>query len=105
MIGACHSTIVAEDAERIVDELADPLGALADTTRVVTGAQGFLGSYFVEVGAALNDRRSQPRCRVLAVDNFRTGIRGRLAHLEGRPDVVLLDGDASKPLALDGSAD
>ncbi len=105
MVGACHTSIVAEDAEAVVDDVEACLRALAGSTLLVTGARGFLCSYFVETIAALNDRGLDPPCRVVAADNLRTGTSERLAHLAGRRDVVFVDADVSKPLDLGTSVD
>ena len=65
---------------------------------VLTGAAGFIGSHLAErlLGEGLE---------VLGVDNFLTGKRRNLAHLEGRPGFSLLEHDVSKPLYLDGAVD
>ena len=96
---------MAEDVERIVDELWTPLQGLAGSTVVVTGARGFLCSYFVDTLAALNDRGLNPPCHVIAIDNLKAGDNQRLAHLNGRSDIESLDRDVSKPVQLDRRVD
>lgn len=98
-------SIIAEDVEAILEELRGPLQALRSATLLVTGASGFLCSYFVDCVAALNDRGLIPACRVLAVDNLRTGLSARLAHLAGRKDVAILQHDASQPFPSDENID
>src|SRR5713101_2832205 len=105
MTGACHTSVVAQDTEGVLDDLEASLKILAGSTLLVTGARGFLCSYFVETVAALNDRGLDPPCRLLAADNLRTGTNERLEHLAGRRDVVFLDADVSQPLELDRKVD
>ena len=97
--------IIAEDVNRIVDDLGPELNALAGTTFLITGANGFLCSYLVDVALAWNDRKKGAPCKVIALDNMLTGLPARLAHHRGRSDIEFLKHDISKPLTLDGPAD
>jgi dTDP-glucose 4,6-dehydratase/UDP-glucuronate decarboxylase len=90
------TSIIREDAEQIVDDLSGPMTALKGTTMLVTGASGFLCSHFLETIAAFNES-ARPGCRVLAVDNFRTGLPERLSWIQGRRDMELRQCDASQP--------
>lgn len=105
MSKARSTSIIAEDIEGILLELREPLQALRGATLLVTGAGGFLCSYFVETVAALNETGLQPPCRVLAVDNLRTGVSRRFAHLQGRKEFHFLRHDVSLPLDLDQRVD
>jgi dTDP-glucose 4,6-dehydratase len=62
---------------------------------VVTGGAGFVGSWTCE-------RLLDLGAEVVCVDNFLTGSRENLAHLEGRPGFEVLDADVSAGLAVDG---
>lgn len=95
-----RSSIVAEDARAILDDLGSATDQLAGTTLLVTGGSGFLCSYFVETVAELNDTGKGPRCRVVVVDNLRTGAASRLAGLAGRDDIRFVQHDVSAPLDL-----
>ncbi|HMC97043.1 MAG TPA: NAD-dependent epimerase/dehydratase family protein, partial [Flavobacteriales bacterium] len=55
-------------------------------TILVTGGSGFIGSHVCD--ALLGSGRA-----VRCLDNFATSKRGNLAHLEGRPDFAVLEGD------------
>ncbi len=98
-------SVIAEDVERILQDLPDPARTLAGTTVLITGGAGFLCSYLVETLAALNDRGSAAPCRVLALDNLLTGVPRRLAHLAGRSDVVFLEHDVTRPFPVEGRID
>ena len=64
----------------------------------ITGAAGFLGSHLV-------DRFLAEGCEVVAVDNFITGSRGNLAHLEGHRRFRLIEHDISRPLYVNRKLD
>jgi dTDP-glucose 4,6-dehydratase len=68
------------------------------TRAVVSGAAGFIGSH-------LCDRLVERGCDVLGVDNFVTGVRTNVEHLEGNGKFRLLEHDVSLPLLLDGPVD
>ncbi len=80
----------------ICQDPAIPLHKLNGTTLLVTGASGFLCSHFLEMAAVFNQTHS-PGCRVLALDNFASGLPERLAWLKGRADIELIKFDASQP--------
>jgi dTDP-glucose 4,6-dehydratase len=62
---------------------------------VITGAAGFLGSH-------LTDRFLADGYEVVGVDNFITGTRANLAHIEDDPRFDLITHDVSKPLFFHG---
>jgi len=68
------------------------------TTALVTGGAGFLGSH-------LCDKLLQNGHRVICVDNFITGQRANIAHLEGRDDFHVLQHDVTKSFHLDEDVD
>lgn len=58
---------------------------------LVTGAAGFLGSH-------LCDRLRGDGIEVLGLDNFYTGRRANIVHLEGDPDFSFVEHDVTRPL-------
>jgi dTDP-glucose 4,6-dehydratase len=62
---------------------------------VVSGGAGFIGSHLCE---ALLDHGM----RVLALDNFITGSRNNLAHLEGHPDFEFKQADVNQGIFFGG---
>lgn len=64
------------------------LESLRDSLCLVTGGSGFIGSHIVD---ALRVRGA----RVRVLDNFSTGSRGNLRHLQTDADVEVIEGDAS----------
>jgi dTDP-glucose 4,6-dehydratase len=65
---------------------------------VVTGGAGFVGSWVCE-------RLLDGGVEVVCVDNFATGSRDNLAHLEGHRGLTLVEADVTRGLAVDGDVD
>jgi dTDP-glucose 4,6-dehydratase len=65
---------------------------------VVSGAAGFIGSHFCDLLLARGHT-------AVALDNFLTGSRCNLRHLEGEPAFRLLEQDITKPFSIDGPVD
>ena len=65
---------------------------------LITGAAGFLGSHLV-------DRFLADGCEVIGVDNFVTGSRMNLDHLEREPRFDLIEHDISRPLSVEPKVD
>jgi dTDP-glucose 4,6-dehydratase/UDP-glucuronate decarboxylase len=95
---ARFSRVVREDAEQIVKLLQPQLRRLAGTTLLVTGGSGFLCSYFFDTIATFNDTAGGRPCRMLCVDNLKSGLAQRLAHLFHRGDFRFIEHDISRPL-------
>jgi UDP-glucuronate decarboxylase len=95
------SAIVHEDVDDICARARPALRALAGKTILVAGGAGFLPSYVVDALVRANDTVQDEPCRVLCVDNVVTGAWTRLAHLEGRRDVVVRTHDLTERLVLD----
>jgi dTDP-glucose 4,6-dehydratase/UDP-glucuronate decarboxylase len=96
--------IITEDLDRIVERARPALEQMAGTTLLVTGAAGFLPSYFVDAVARFNEGAAEP-CRILCLDNFISGVATRLSHLEGRPDVSMVVADVSAGVEVDEPVD
>lgn len=65
---------------------------------LITGAAGFLGSHLV-------DRFLADGCEVVGVDNFVTGSRDNLEHLEREPRFDLVEHDISRPFFVEPKVD
>ena len=80
------------------DDMAEPAGSAINNPiakRVlVTGGAGFLGSHLCE-------RLLDAGHEVLSVDNYYTGRRSNLAHLEDRPNFELVRHDVTFPLYVE----
>ncbi|HET9514476.1 MAG TPA: GDP-mannose 4,6-dehydratase, partial [Gemmatimonadales bacterium] len=65
---------------------------------LITGAAGFLGSHLV-------DRWLADGAEVVGIDNFATGSRDNLSHLEPEPRFRLLERDVVEPFDVEGPLD
>ena len=65
---------------------------------LLTGAAGFLGSH-------LTDRLLAEGHRVIGLDNFVTGDRANLKHLQGNPNFRLMEQDVSGFIQVDEPLD
>jgi len=99
------SSVVHEDARAVVRDLGQALKPLAGSTLLVTGASGFLCSYFLDVVAAANDAGLSPRCSVIGLDNFQSSLPERLDHLRARDDVEFVQHDVRQPYRSRRQAD
>lgn len=88
--------VIRLDARGIVSRLESTLPLFAGSTILVSGAAGFLCSYFLDTFAAMNEQLDRP-CRVIGLDNFRSGVPDRLAHLEQDPHFTFVAHDVSRP--------
>lgn len=67
-------------------------------TAVITGAAGFVPSH-------LADRLLKDGHRVVGLDNFITGDKRNIAHLEGNPNFEFLEADVAEPFTVAGEVD
>jgi len=72
--------VIEEDARLLLESTAAARTALDGTTVLLAGAGGFLGAYLLDVVAVWN-REGAASFRVVALDNFASGVPERLAHL------------------------
>lgn len=92
------SSIIENDRRELADELAPFLEVLEGSTLLITGSNGFLCSYIIDMVIGLNDLAFRRPCHVIGVDNLQSGIATRTAHLAGRNDYEFIAADASRPL-------
>ena len=60
---------------------------------LITGGAGFIGSH-------LSDRLLADGHSVILVDNFLTGSKRNIAHLEGRSGVTFIEHDVTQPYSV-----
>src|SRR4051812_46278779 len=93
--------VIQEDVRIIAQGLSDELTPLAGSTILITGGSGFLCSYLLDTLAYLNDNIFAQQCRLVSIDNLRSGLSERVSHLTGRPDFRFISHDVSQALNLD----
>ena len=89
---------IKDDARRILDEIENVVTAFANTHLLVTGAAGFLGTYFLDVVAEFNRRHPATPFTVTAVDRAEPSESRRLRHLAQDPNFTFLAHDVAAPL-------
>jgi len=92
--------VIQEDVRALTEELRDTVAALAGTTLLVTGGSGFLASYLLDSVAWFNDYLLARPCRLISMDNLRSGKAERTAHLSARPEFRFVETDISQPFDL-----
>ena len=85
--------VVTEDTKSIVDKV--DFSDLEGKTVLISGAAGFLGSYFIAVFQYLNHQVFKNPCRVLAIDNYITGSKKNLLSKVQDKNIVYKEMDIS----------
>jgi dTDP-glucose 4,6-dehydratase/UDP-glucuronate decarboxylase len=101
---ARSTAVIRSDAAALADRFSSALASLAGESVLITGAGGFLCSYLVDVFVAYNDHHPDSQLRIVALDNFITGLPDRLAHLTDRADVAIVAHDIAQPYASETPA-
>ncbi len=92
------TSIIREDADFIVEHQKDVFDALGNARVLLTGAAGFLGSFFLDVFDAYNRRHPATPIHVVALDTFIAALPERVAHFAKNPHIALRKHDVTKPL-------
>ena len=85
------NTIVKKDCFKIIKDNQRILKQLDGKRILITGANGFLMSYLVDVIAYWNHFFSKKKCLIFALDN--SSNFKRLSYLKGRKDIKLINQD------------
>lgn len=94
------NSIIEQDVQGISNEMSSTLQALSGSTLLVTGGSGFLCSYLLDTVAYLNDHVFSTPCRLISLDNLRSGLSERTAHLVNRRDFRFVNHDVSQAFQL-----
>lgn len=97
--------VIFTDVVEIVKRTKKALKILEGKTILIAGAAGFLPSYFVHTLVFANDNFFKKRSKIICLDNFRTGIAGRLRPWEGRSDIEFITRDVTNAIKMDGQLD
>ena len=96
------SNIIEEDCQSIIRRLGKTTNFLRGKKILITGANGFLCSYFVDVINIWNKSQDiSNSCTVYALDNFSSSKKERLIHLYNEPQIKILNSDVTKEIDID----
>ena len=96
---------IGKDLEEIPDESWNSLSALSGTSILVTGANGFICSYLVDLLAWANEFAFEDSCKIYALDNSWSRRPDRLSHLNGQPYYSQIEHDVARPIELSEQID
>ena len=83
-----YTSIIKDDSLSVIKSLGKKIHKLKGKTILITGSNGFLCSYIVDIIAEWNKNLlKKDQCKVIALDNNKTGPSERLIHLKGRKDI------------------
>lgn len=95
-----RSKIIAEDVKTIVENLGKDVHRFSGKTVLLTGSAGFLGRYFTAVFSYLNQHVLAEPCRLLALDNFITGIKHADFDFRDDRNIIEVWGDVTQKLPV-----
>jgi UDP-glucuronate decarboxylase len=96
--------LLKSDLAEVVSLLGEAGHAFAGKTIVMTGARGFLGRYFTEIFAHLNEHVLKTPCTFVGFDNLLTSGEIGSKTIE-RPNMSFVQADVIKPVKHDGPVD
>ena len=96
--------LLKSDIDEIVARLSAIAGDFSGKTVLLTGARGFLGRYFMEVFARLNETVLDEPVRLVGLDNLITAGKSG-AEIPDLANVEFINHDVIKPFAWEGPLD
>lgn len=98
--------IIKEDVGHIIRSIGKSFGALSGKTILITGANGFIPSYFVDTVLGLNEKLSiKKSARLLLLTRRQIRTQDRLGHCLKNRNVQFLTQDVARPLKLPAGID
>lgn len=92
--------IIQNDILEVVKRAKSSLKRLEGKTILVAGAAGFLPSYIVHTLAYANTQLFKNKSKIIALDNFKTGVVEKLKPYQGRVDIQFLTKDITEKINL-----
>lgn len=90
------NNLVKEDLKTIIEGVGVPINDLQDSTVLLTGSCGFLGSWFISVIRKLNENYFEKPCKVVAIDSFiATDSQNLLEEIKDDKNINFIKGDIS----------
>jgi len=97
--------ILAEDFKNIINIKNFTWTKLKDKTILITGANGFIPSYFIDFLLFLNDKKLKNSMNIIGVVRNRKKAEIRFSKILGRTDFKIIVQDVSEPLDISGKVD
>lgn len=92
--------IIEQDAQDVIRILGKRIEKLSGKTIAITGANGVVGSYLVQVLHAFNNRTALRPSRIIAITHHPVTPDSRLGHLLRERDISFISGDVTQALRL-----
>jgi dTDP-glucose 4,6-dehydratase/UDP-glucuronate decarboxylase len=99
-----ESKIIKEDIEKIILSLGSEIKFFEGKTILITGANGFLGSYIADTISEFNNTTRKP-CRLILINKNPVTENSRLGHLLNDENCTFISQDVGKPFNIDEKAD
>ena len=96
-----NNKVIKNNILEIVDGVSAEIPKIKNQTILITGGAGFLGKNIVWTLQELN-KNHNTNCKIIVVDNYVTGLKDEL---ENDENTILLKGDITKEINLDGEID
>jgi len=96
--------VILEDIAGIGEEFREQLGRLGGKTVLITGANGFIPSYIVDVIADFN-RGNTDKCHLVLVSKNPIHLTSRLGHLLKDPYIKFIAADVGRDFEVIGKPD
>jgi UDP-glucuronate decarboxylase len=97
--------LIKEDILHITSAIEKESKKLENSTVLISGGAGFLGSYFIAVIDYLNKKQFKKPCKVISIDNFITGKKRGLFGDFDEEHITFIKSDILKPILYDRKVD
>lgn len=92
--------VIEQDAQSVIRLVGKRMENLAGKTVVITGANGVVGSYLVQILHAFNNLTALRPSHIIAITHHPVSPASRLGHLLGKADISFVSGDVTRPFKL-----
>ncbi|MBI2629889.1 NAD-dependent epimerase/dehydratase family protein [Candidatus Pacearchaeota archaeon] len=93
--------VIEEDIDEIIKEFGEELKKLEGKTIFITGGNGFIPSYIVDVIIKFNKNLQNP-CKLIIMNKNKVNENSRLSHLLNDKNVSFIAQDVGKPFEITG---
>ncbi len=98
-------SVVTQDINNIIRGIRKEADQLSGKRLLISGGEGFLGSYILGTIAALNKKVLNRPCRVISIDNYITGRKKRFAEELSDSMFTFLEKNVIEAFDIEGKID